>query len=261
MSINSWEELVNRLQDREYRSIFVSEHIDTGLRFQIRALRESKGSQAQVSKEWGKAQPWVCKLESPNYGKYSLSTLKEIAEFYDVGLLVQFVPFSALVDWTLKFPKEALRIPAFAQDMGFVERKKPQLEAVASGKVLEAVTGTFRLSGKILSQGAGWRDIGCRYREPVAQGQPIKLVGSSPEQTQSGAITGVVERQQVVELTPAPENAESRAQNPSATGVVPPPPYRAPVTSIDVNARKTKPGHRTTRRGAVRERSRRERYA
>jgi hypothetical protein len=123
VSINSRASIIARLQDPEYRALFVSEHIDTGLRFQIRALRESKGSQAQVSKEWGKAQPWICKLESPNYGKYSLSTLKEIAAFYDVGLLVQFVPFSTLADWTLRFPEEALSVPPFSKDVGLIERK------------------------------------------------------------------------------------------------------------------------------------------
>ena len=76
-----------------------------------------------MSKEWGKAQPWICKLESPNYGRYSLSTLKEIAEFYDVGLLVQFVPFSTLVGWTLRFPSEALSVPPFVEDDGLIEHK------------------------------------------------------------------------------------------------------------------------------------------
>jgi len=39
------------------------------------------------------------RLENPNYGKHTLTTLKKIAAACDVGLVVWFIPFSRLVNW------------------------------------------------------------------------------------------------------------------------------------------------------------------
>jgi hypothetical protein len=39
----------------------------------------------------------VSRLEDPNYGKFTLATLLEVAAAFGVGLLVKFVPFSRLV--------------------------------------------------------------------------------------------------------------------------------------------------------------------
>ena len=43
----------------------------------------------------------ISRYENPDYGKYSISTLLELAAAFDVALAVRFVPFSELVEWDL----------------------------------------------------------------------------------------------------------------------------------------------------------------
>jgi len=182
-----------------------------------------------------------------------------------------------------------LRVSTFAdRNVALVLGQVPDLEAVgrsvaaysdsfkaAVDSVVQswgAVASAFAEQQRVLQQALGPLCTLCDYsavsaaikayttREPIAYNQLIESHGSSIEQTRSGMSTGVVERERVAELIPGPEEAECKAQNPSATGAVLPP-FRAPVIPIDVNVRKTEPKLRKTRRCAARERSRRERYA
>jgi len=41
----------------------------------------------------------ISRLESPDYGKATISSLKRIADAFDVALVVRFVPFSQYTDW------------------------------------------------------------------------------------------------------------------------------------------------------------------
>jgi hypothetical protein len=76
----------------------VSENIKRIVPFQIRTMRdEREWSQGQAGKAIGKPQNVISRLESLNYGKLSLQTLVEVAQGFDVGLLIKFVPFSRLV--------------------------------------------------------------------------------------------------------------------------------------------------------------------
>ena len=43
------------------------------------------------------AQTWVSKLEDPNYGKLTISTLLKVASAFDVGLQIDFVPYSKVL--------------------------------------------------------------------------------------------------------------------------------------------------------------------
>lgn len=65
----------------------------------------------------------ISRLESPDYGNYSLASLRRIAGALDVGLVVRFVPFSQYVDWLSSTPHldyglspEALAPASFEQE-------------------------------------------------------------------------------------------------------------------------------------------------
>jgi transcriptional regulator with XRE-family HTH domain len=114
---NKREQIWKSLGDSEYRHQFVEEDINVGIAFQIRSLRNrQKLTQDDLAKILDVRQPLVSSWENPNYGKYTLGTLKELAKAFDVGLLVKFVPFSTLVDWTTNLSKDTIAPPSFSEE-------------------------------------------------------------------------------------------------------------------------------------------------
>ena len=114
------KQLVEKLQDKEYRDAFVSEGVFSRLPLKIHALREQRRwSQKQLGEKAGVAQAWVSKLEDPNYGKLTLSTLLRLASAFDVGLEVDFVPFSKVLDDALNLSQEPFKVASFEEDRGF----------------------------------------------------------------------------------------------------------------------------------------------
>jgi transcriptional regulator with XRE-family HTH domain len=91
---------------------------------------ERNWSQEEAAKELKKTQSLISRFESPAYGKMSLQTLVEIAEGFDVGLLIKFVPFSRLVREyqdvsysalsakSVSDPTEAARLKSWASGSG-----------------------------------------------------------------------------------------------------------------------------------------------
>ena len=111
--------IIEKLKNKEYRDAFAVEHIDTGIPFQIRALREQNGrewTQKELGVRTGMAQETISRIEDPNYGKLTLKTLKKLASAFDVGLMVRFVPFSELVDWELSLTPASLEAASFDKD-------------------------------------------------------------------------------------------------------------------------------------------------
>lgn len=98
-SMTSRSELVESLKDKEYRDLYVAERINVGLAYQIREMRGSEDmTQRLLAAKAGMHQATISELENPNYGAYTISTLKRLASVFDVALEVRFVPFSTLVD-------------------------------------------------------------------------------------------------------------------------------------------------------------------
>jgi hypothetical protein len=63
------------------------------------------------------------RLENPNYGKHSLTTLKKIATTCDVALVVWFIPFGRFLSWVTGTPyldnglsEGFYNIPAFDEE-------------------------------------------------------------------------------------------------------------------------------------------------
>lgn len=108
---------------KEYRDAFVEEHIDTGVPFQIHALREErKWTQKDLGIHAGMAQETISRLEDPSYGKLTLKTLKRLASAFDVALMVRFVPFSELVEWELHLTPDSLKAQSFEEESYFKEK-------------------------------------------------------------------------------------------------------------------------------------------
>jgi transcriptional regulator with XRE-family HTH domain len=112
-----WEQIARSLSDKDYRDLFAIEEINTGLPFQIRAMREARGwSQKDLADRAGMTQEGVSRLENPDDGKLTLTTLKRLASAFDVGLAVRFVPFSHLINEAVNCGPEDLAVPDYEHD-------------------------------------------------------------------------------------------------------------------------------------------------
>ena len=110
-------DFLDEVQDEEYRHEFVSEHVTEGLAFQINLIRQARGwTQEELAKRCDMAQESISRLEDPNYGRYALKTLKRLAKTFDVGLLVRFVSFGELGEWTVDLPSRKLTPPSYNEE-------------------------------------------------------------------------------------------------------------------------------------------------
>jgi transcriptional regulator with XRE-family HTH domain len=122
MNTTKREQIWESLTDPDFRKQFIDEHISVGIAFQIHGLRERQGlKQKQLAERLGdeKKQPLISAWENPDYGKYTLGTLKDLAKAFDVGLLVRFVPFSKLVDWTIDLTHDVIAPPSFSEEQNY----------------------------------------------------------------------------------------------------------------------------------------------
>jgi transcriptional regulator with XRE-family HTH domain len=111
------EQMWENLRDKDFREQFIDEHINVGIAFQIRSLRNRQNlKQSELAQLLGVKQPLVSSWENPNYGKYTLNTLKDLAKAFDVGLLVRFVPFRTLIEWTIDLTSDAIAPPSFNEE-------------------------------------------------------------------------------------------------------------------------------------------------
>ncbi|MGO8731632.1 MAG: helix-turn-helix domain-containing protein [Terriglobia bacterium] len=114
------ERLLNELKDPLYRRAFVEGHARDTIAFQLRMLRKAREwEQGDVAERLGnrKLQPMVSRYENPDYGRYSVRTLLELAEVFDVALVVRFEPFSELVRWDWASSATTLCPPRFEKDI------------------------------------------------------------------------------------------------------------------------------------------------
>ena len=102
-----------RVSNKEYRDTFVSSNIDVGIAFQIRALRRQRNyTQKKLAEISGMKQKRISALENPS-NPPNLSTLKKLANAFDVGLIVRFIPISELLEWTLSLSPDFFEVASF----------------------------------------------------------------------------------------------------------------------------------------------------
>lgn len=134
------EKLRQKLADPEYRAGFVASLLNIQIPFQVRALLKSRAwTQEMLAKRTNMLQPRISGIVTPGKTRPNIETLRRIAEAFDCGLLVKFVPFSELAKWSEDFDPENFTVPAFENDTGFID-KKP------AASVVSIPDGAYRFS-------------------------------------------------------------------------------------------------------------------
>lgn len=102
------------LAEKEMRDAFLAAQTRTRLASQIRTIRTQRGwSQAQLANELRTLQSAISRMEDRSYGKLSLQSLFEIAAAFDVGLMVEFVPYDEFLLRTSDLSLVALSVEPF----------------------------------------------------------------------------------------------------------------------------------------------------
>jgi transcriptional regulator with XRE-family HTH domain len=122
-------------------------------------------SQERAVEKLGMNQNAISRLENPYYGKATLTTLKRIASAYDVGLLVEFVPFSRLIDRANGTPHfdpglspETMQAPNFEAELPELDwqenASENPVEAAHWQDIVRDISGTSAPSGEALNTAA-----------------------------------------------------------------------------------------------------------
>ncbi len=176
--------LIDDLHDKAFRDAYVESHVRSGLAFQIRALREARNlSQHELGTlAGGKSQSAIARLENPDYGKFSLTTLLELASAFDIALLIRFVSFSNLLEAISDLSPDALAVASYGHD-ALCQSAEAALD------VLPAVTATEQ------AQVTGRQDAGASLRSLFAEQRPAQI--GWPRSTIRPEIAPEVSRQPV----------------------------------------------------------------
>ena len=118
MSLLAYPTLLKKLKAVDYRRAFLSASIRNSIALQIRALRKSKfETQEALGEAAGKPANVISRLENPNYGKVRIQTLIELADAFDVALVVRFTTFGELASSIEDTSDAALNVQSFKDEL------------------------------------------------------------------------------------------------------------------------------------------------
>ncbi len=117
------EKLFRAFKSKEYAHGYVEEFLNANIATQIKVLREQKGwTQKELASITGMEQSRISLLENVNYDKWSISTLKKLAEAFDVTLNVSFENFTTKIREIENFSRESLERKSRMDDLTFQDQ-------------------------------------------------------------------------------------------------------------------------------------------
>lgn len=110
--------VVREFANKEFRDEYTASRVRSWIAYQIKALRQQRGwSQEDFAARIGTSQGNVSKrLENPDYGKFSLQTLLDVAAACDVALTVNFVDHLSFLTKTSDLSVDNLKVAPYSPD-------------------------------------------------------------------------------------------------------------------------------------------------
>src|SRR6516225_259098 len=96
--MNQREHLKEQFRDPEFRETFATEHLNSSIALQLAVIREQrKLKQEQVAAMAGTKQAGISRMESADYGRWNLQTLRKVAYLLGCRLKVSIETFGTLL--------------------------------------------------------------------------------------------------------------------------------------------------------------------
>ncbi len=162
MTSSLTKKIAKSLKDSEYRRAFLLERAKVDIAYQVRAMREKRDwSQAELGAlAGGIPQTVISRIEDPNYGRMTLSTLNALACAFDTPLIVRFGSYSEVVVWMTSEAPEKLLPPSYSDDA--------RLEELISATSKRAVRRVVQKGGYVTASGG------------KESGRSAELTGNTP---------------------------------------------------------------------------------
>lgn len=126
--------LWNKFADKNYRASFLHSRIRSSIAAQIFFIRESRGwTQADLAEKASTKQPAISRMEK-GQGALTIRSLQAVADAFDVGLEVRFVPLSHIIEDAVLGRIEE-NIPAFENDFPAKLATVPASASLPSARV------------------------------------------------------------------------------------------------------------------------------
>lgn len=115
-------EIREPFRDKEYRHAYCDEFLDIWIATQIKVLREQRGwTQKDLAEHASMLQPRISALENVNYSSWSVSTLRKLADAFDLTLKISFESFGDKINDFNLFSREYLERPSYGDDPVFMD--------------------------------------------------------------------------------------------------------------------------------------------
>jgi len=162
--------LWKKLKNKKFRDAFVAAQFKRSIPFQITAIRKKLGwSQEQLAKAAKFTQGVISRAENPDYGNLTFNSVLRIAAGLDVAVIIEFVPFSKLLE-VFENRSEDLAAATFEEEDKALSRNE-----IAANHTLTAETGSYNVIGANVTVTLG------------------SVVGSSPIPSQTTITEEIVE--------------------------------------------------------------------
>lgn len=143
------------LSNSTSRASYINSKLNVLIPSQIRALRLRRDNmtQKQLAALAEMAQPRISAMERPGATKFNLETLVRLASAFKVGLKVEFVAFSEMLDWENSFSQDSFDATKLDNDVHFLNPMPTGLQALWGGSAegSSAGTGLIFVSGATTS--------------------------------------------------------------------------------------------------------------